>query len=463
MRSTLLISAAAALICVCVATPLSSTADGSGRYIIKLKPKTSQNVFLSLVNEANNNQLVPTNKIKYRYSPDIFNGVAGEFSQSFIRDAADHPEVEYIEADGEVHAFGVEKNAPSWGLARISSRQKGAKDYEYPENAGSGVEVYVVDTGVQESHSDFKGRAKAAVSFVDGEPPVDNNGHGTHCAGTIASYTYGVAKDTKVIGVKVLNRDGSGSFSGVIKGIEYVGKNAVKGKVTVMSMSLGGGASQAIDDAITAVYNQGVLPVVAAGNDGGDSCSVSPARCPNAFTVGATDINDSVADFSNTGKCTKIHGPGVDITSLWIGRDGATNKISGTSMATPHVAGLAAVYISQKNYSSPKEVMDDIIASATKFGSDLTGDLRLVYIKNEKAGTPTDPPPTTTTTSTTPTTTSTSTTTSTTTTKTSTSTTTRTRSKKPKPTSSPTPTPTPRPDPTPDPSGWCDLFPIFCE
>jgi len=250
--------------------------------------------------------------------------------------------VEYVEDDGTMWTMAAvpskqqkQDKPPSWGLPRVSERKLDlTKPYVYPDSAGDGVKVYVVDTGVQDTQSDFGGRAKLIKSFVTGEANTDMNGHGTHCSGTIASKTYGVAKKVSLFGVKVLNGQGSGQYSDVIAGINYVTGLAKVGK-TVMSMSLGGPKSQAVDDAIVAAIKAGVVAVVAAGNDGGDACQGSPSGAPGVLAVGATDNTDTIANFSNKGKCVGIFGPGVDITSLWKGADGATNKISGTSMAPP--------------------------------------------------------------------------------------------------------------------------------
>jgi len=206
--------------------------------------------------------------------------------------------------------------------------------------------------------------AKLIKSFVTGESNTDMNGHGTHCAGTIGSKTYGVAKAANLFGVKVLNGQGSGTYADVISGIQFVAQSVRPGK-TVMSMSLGGPKAQSVDDAIEAAITAGVVAIVAAGNESQDACDVSPAGAPSVFTVGASDNTDTVADFSNFGKCVEIFAPGVDITSLWKGRNGATNTISGTSMATPHVAGVAALLMSQKTYASPK----DVYAALKAFGT----------------------------------------------------------------------------------------------
>jgi subtilisin family serine protease len=234
----------------------------------------------------------------------------------------------------------------------------------YPDSAGAGVDVWVVDTGLFAAHAEFGGRATLVKSFVDGETTPDGNGHGSHCSGTIGSHTYGVAKKATLKGVKVLNSGGSGTWSAVISGVDFVAKNVRKGK-TVMSMSLGGGKNQALNDAMNNAVKAGVVAIVAAGNNAGDACQISPASAEHAFAVGATDNADNMASFSNRGKCVKIFAPGVNVMSVW-NTAGSTKTISGTSMATPHVAGVAASLMSRKDYNSPQEVYAALASLGTK-------------------------------------------------------------------------------------------------
>jgi cerevisin len=275
-----------------------------------------------------------------------------------------------------VYASDVQENAP-WGLARVSHKEhptgNEAHTYSYPSSAGEGVTVYVVDTGINIKHVDFEGRAEWGATIPDGDEDVDGNGHGTHCAGTIAGRTYGVAKKAKVVAVKVLRSNGSGSMSDVIKGIEYVAlqhEQKVKkdGKTkSVANMSLGGGRSYALDRVVNAAVDSGVVFAVAAGNDARNACFYSPAAASKPITVGASTIEDRNAWFSNHGMCVDVFAPGLDITSTWIGSDTATNTISGTSMASPHVAGLSAVILGEHEEPlSPQQVKDMIVDSATK-------------------------------------------------------------------------------------------------
>jgi cerevisin len=230
-----------------------------------------------------------------------------------------------------------------------------------------------VDTGINIHHHDFGGRAEWGATIPDGDEDVDGNGHGTHCAGTIAGAKYGVAKKAKVVAVKVLRSNGSGSMSDVIKGIEFVAlqhqeqvNKSGKAK-SVANMSLGGGRSRALDRVVDAAVEAGVVFAVAAGNDGSDACNYSPAASKLAITVGASTVDDTNAWFSNNGKCVDVFAPGKDITSTWIGSDSATNTISGTSMASPHIAGLSALVLGEDSSDmTPKQVKDYILGHATK-------------------------------------------------------------------------------------------------
>lgn len=258
--------------------------------------------------------------------------------------------------DGE-----VEKNAP-WGLARISHRNTLSfgtfNKYLYTSEGGEGVDAYVIDTGCNTEHVDFEGRAKWGKTIPTGDEDVDGNGHGTHCSGTVAGKKYGVAKKANIYAVKVLRSNGSGTMSDVVKGVEWAANSHVeqveaakngkrKGfKGSVANMSLGGGKTQALDRVVDAAVAAGVHFAVAAGNDNADACNYSPAAAENAVTVGASALDDSRAYFSNYGKCTDIFAPGLSIQSTWIGSKYAVNTISGTSMASPHIAGLLAYYLS---------------------------------------------------------------------------------------------------------------------
>ncbi|KAJ9066511.1 proteinase B [Entomophthora muscae] len=253
-------------------------------------------------------------------------------------------EVEYIEQDSIIQADSFQKNV-TWGLERISKRGKVlgmSHGYTYYGD-GEGVDVYVVDTGIMVDHPEFEGRARFGARFA-GENDFDESGHGTHCAGTVASKSYGVAKKASLVAVRVLDENGSGTTSGVIAGLHWAMLDRQGTRGNVISMSLGGQVSLALNDMVDAAVQEGIVVVAAGGNNNDDACLRSPASALGAITVGATDINDARAFFSNYGSCIDIFAPGTAIMSTW--NNGLTNSISGTSMAAPHVAGLAAILLS---------------------------------------------------------------------------------------------------------------------
>ena len=301
--------------------------------------------------------------------------------------------VAFVEKDSLVHTTEspeLEKNAP-WGLSRISHRSGltlgTVGKYLYTEDGGEGVDVYVIDTGTNVGHADFEGRAHWGKTIPSGDVDDDGNGHGTHCSGTIAGKKYGVAKKANVYAVKVLGSGGSGSMSDVVKGVEWAavqhtekveatkkGKNKKPFKGSTANMSLGGGKSVTLDLAVNAAVDAGIHFAVAAGNDNANSCNYSPARAQNAVTVGASTILDERAYFSNYGHCNDIFAPGLNIQSAWIGSKYATKTISGTSMASPHIAGLLAYFLSLQPPSdsgfatadiTPKQLKKNLISIGT--------------------------------------------------------------------------------------------------
>ncbi|PHH81253.1 hypothetical protein CDD82_1192 [Ophiocordyceps australis] len=277
---------------------------------------------------------------------DAFNGFAGSLTPEELETIRANPDVEEVEQDALVSMFESPQQDADWGLARLSDNKPGGTTYTFDNSAGEGTCAYVIDTGVDASHPDFEGRAKMLKSFVRGGGETDDHGHGTHVCGTIASKTFGVAKKAKVFGVKVLDASGGGSNSVVMAGMDFVTKDARNQtcpKGAVANMSLGGTKSKAINAAAEAMIKSGVMLIAAAGNDGKDAVDYSPASTPGACTIGATTIDDKLASYSNIGSMVDVLAPGSNITSTWM--NGETKTISGTSMAAPHVAGLAAYFL----------------------------------------------------------------------------------------------------------------------
>jgi subtilisin family serine protease len=295
-------------------------------------------------------------------------GFAAELNEKALAHVRSMPEVEIIEQNKVYSIRETQEDVPSWGLARLWQRDfESTETYKYPAAAGENVDVYVIDTGVYVDHEDFEGRAKFGFNAVAREGDVDGNGHGTHVSSTIAGKLYGVAKKATIIGVKVLNAYGSGTLADVIKGIDWAASNAKKsGKKSVANMSLGGGKSAALDNAVAKAIKNGLIMAVAAGNSAADACSYSPANVPDAITVAASDKFDSLAYFSNYGKCVDIIAPGHQITGAWIGRESAQKTISGTSMASPHVAGVAALLLSQDQTLGPADIKTALQKSSTQ-------------------------------------------------------------------------------------------------
>ena len=303
--------------------------------------------------------------------------------------------VAYIEEDGYVSISATQSGA-TWGIDRVDQRDLPlSTTYTYNTSAAN-VNTYIVDTGVLGSHSEFTGRMIGGYTAIsDANGTNDCNGHGTHVAGTVAGTLYGLAKGAKISPIRVLDCNGSGTNSGVIAGMDWVVANHVK--PAVANMSLGGGASTATDDAVARMTNAGVTVVVAAGNDNANACNYSPARAPSAITVGSTTSTDARSSFSNWGTCLDIFGPGSSILSAWHTSSTATNTISGTSMASPHVAGVAALYLADNPSATPAQVTTALLNASTinkvtSPGTDSPN--RLVY-SLFSSGTPDTTPPST--------------------------------------------------------------------
>jgi subtilisin family serine protease len=279
-------------------------------------------------------------------------GFAMKANEAAARALAHNPQVAYVEEDGLVTTTGLQ-GSPTWGLDRIDQSDLPLNSQYRYGKTGSGVHAYIIDTGISTSHSDFGGRASGSfTSISDGNGTNDCNGHGTHVAGTVGSATYGVAKGVTLHGVRVLGCDGSGTTAGVISGVEWVTANHVK--PAVANMSLGGGLSTSLNTAVSNSITAGVVYAVAAGNNGADACSYSPASASTALTVGATSSADAKASWSNYGSCLDLFAPGVSILST--SSSGGTTTMSGTSMASPHVAGAAALYLEGSPSATPAQV-----------------------------------------------------------------------------------------------------------
>ena len=332
--------------------------------------------------------------LKHLYKAALKGFAVQNISDAAAAAIAADPRVERVEADQVMTAIGTESPA-TWGIDRIDQNALPLNNTYVYANDGSNVTVYIIDTGINFGHVDFGGRARKGVDEVTiGGSAADCNGHGTHVSGTVGGATYGVAKNVSLVAVRVLNCQGSGTTSGVIAGIDWVTANRVL--PAAANMSLGGGLSTTLNQAVARAVASGVTFAVAAGNSTADACNSSPSSEPSAITVGATDVNDRFASFSNFGSCVDINAPGVSITSDWSTSNTATNTISGTSMATPHVAGASALYLSANPAATPAEVTSALTTNATQgaIASVPAGTANLLlYTGFIGGGAPPPPPP----------------------------------------------------------------------
>ncbi len=327
----------------------------SGSYIVMLGEKADKS---KLAKEYGG-------KLQRNYSSSINGFSASGLSETEAKRLAADPSVAKVVQNKKFSINATQENPPSWGLDRVDQTETaGDNAYTYPDAAGEGVTAYVIDTGVRVTHEDFEGRATSGFDAVDNDDDADDgNGHGTHVAGTIAGAAHGVAKKAKIVAVRVLDDNGSGTTEQVIAGIDWVAANA--SGPSVANMSLGGGADPALDEAVQKAIAAGITFGVAAGNESSDAGQGSPSRVPEAITVASSTEGDEQSSFSNFGPVVDIYAPGSDITSTWNDSDTGTNTISGTSMATPHVVGAAAVYLAGNPDATPEAVATALTEGAT--------------------------------------------------------------------------------------------------
>jgi len=362
----------------------------AGSYIVVLKDGAVSST--GVRTKASSLATKHSGRIGHVYSAALRGFSANLTAQEARRMAAD-PSVAYVEQDSLVHADATQSPVPSWGLDRIDQRNLPLNNsYTYP-NTASNVHAYIIDTGIRFSHNDFGGRASSGFDAIDGGTADDCHGHGTHVAGTVGGSSFGVAKGVQLVGVRVLNCSGSGTNAQVIAGVDWVTQNAIK--PAVANMSLGGGITTSLDSAVANSISSGVTYAIAAGNsNGANACNFSPARVASAITLGSTTMTDARSSFSNIGTCLDLFAPGSSITSAWFSSDTATNTISGTSMATPHAAGAAALIASVNPTWTPAQVRNELVADATPnvvSGAGTGSPNLLLFVDN--GGGPPPPPP----------------------------------------------------------------------
>ncbi|MFE8936160.1 S8 family peptidase [Streptomyces sp. NPDC007872] len=386
LRRLLAVGASAALLAGAASTAGATAAPvppggGEGRIVGADRPGAVEGSYIVTFKDSVARADVPASakaltkrhagSLRYTYTAAL-RGFAAKLTESEAKELAADPSVARVEADAVAYAVDTQPNPPSWGLDRVDQRDLPVdKSYAYSTTA-SNVNAYIVDTGIRMSHRDFGGRAVSGYDFIDNDSNAsDCQGHGTHVAGTVGGGSYGVAKGVKLIGVRVLNCQGTSgdTWAPVLAGIDWVTKNAAK--PAVANMSIGGGKTQSVNDAVAASIASGVTWVVAAGNNNADSCSYSPSSTPSAITVGATNSRDARAtgwsngQGSNYGSCLDIFAPGDSIVSTSNSGDTASQSMSGTSMASPHVAGAAALLLAANPTWTPAQVRDKLVADAT--------------------------------------------------------------------------------------------------
>lgn len=371
------------------AQPLRSLAQSqplAGRYIVVFKSGTTNPGA-----EAASIARAAGGKVHHVYTSAI-KGFSGSLPEHALQGVRNNPNVDYVEQDQTV-SVNASQTPATWGLDRIDQADR-PLDTLYAYNyTGAGVHAFIIDTGIRADHVEFAGRVLPGMSSIpDGNGTNDCNGHGTHVAGTVGGTVYGVAKQVKLVPVRVLDCEGSGSWSGVIAGLDWMANGTLR--PAVANMSLSGGYSAAINSAVAGVVSKGVTIAVAAGNSNADACTTSPASEPSAITVGASTSADARASYSNWGKCLDLFAPGSSITSAWHTNATVTNTVSGTSMATPHVTGVAALGLQANPGAAPLAVASWVLASATpnRLQSVGYGSPNLL-IYSLGAGAPTQPTP----------------------------------------------------------------------
>ncbi|MEU9164539.1 S8 family serine peptidase [Streptomyces sp. NPDC048424] len=345
------------------ATPAEGTVHGLGA------PDAVDGSFVVILDASANKEDLAKKyggKLERSYGSQVNGFSASGMTPTEAKRLAADPAVGTVVQNKRFRINETQEKPPSWGLDRIDqAATAGDQKYTYPDGGGEGVTAYVIDTGVRISHKDFGGRAAHGFDAVDNDETADDgNGHGTHVAGTIAGTAHGVAKKAKVVAVRVLDDNGSGTTEQVVAGIDWVTKN--HSGPSVANMSLGGGADEALDAAVKRAVASGVTFAVAAGNESSDAGQGSPSRVPEALTVASSTEDDQQSDFSNFGSVVDLYAPGSEITSAWKDSDTAVKTISGTSMASPHVAGAAALYLAAHPSATPADTAAALTGAATK-------------------------------------------------------------------------------------------------